>query len=259
MLVEKSGWLNKPKAELLAAWLNEHGALEVTGDKVAIETAITENRLSGLSIDLVLNGLDDVDARRETQRLWPSVIVDGGINEVGAAVVQHRLDQPQSACLLCWFEAPKADEKTAQSRWTGLHRDSLHDADRQLSDKDISAAAESKRDWLQKCRREGKTVCSIITEAQLAARLGIAANDGFRPSVPFVASASASLIVSAAVKGSTFPEYPMPSKFQIGSLFLGPAHSACVERLPFARCQCVLQRKTIDRVRGARARRTGSK
>jgi hypothetical protein len=46
---------------------------------------------------LILNGLDDVNARRATQRLWPSVIVDGGINEVGAAVVQHRLDRPESA------------------------------------------------------------------------------------------------------------------------------------------------------------------
>lgn len=255
VLMENSGWLNEPKAVRLAAWLRRHGALVVTGEKVEIETAIAENRLGGLAIDLIVNGFDDVGARRETQRLWPSVIVDGGINEIGAAVVQHRLDRPESACLMCWFEPAQTDEKALQSRWTGLHRDSLNDANRQLTDQDIEVAEASKREWLRERQREGKTVCSIITEAQLAARLGVGANDGFRPSVPFVATASASLVVAAAVKANAFPDARAPSMFQIGSLFLGPDHSASVERIPWSHCQCVTQRKIINAVRTARLRR----
>lgn len=254
LLMALAGWLNEPKAVRLAAWLKEHGALTVTAEEIAIEAAIADNRFSGLAIDQVINGLDDVDARRETQRLWPSVIIDGGINEVGAAVVQHWLDRADSACLLCWFEPTKTDEKALQSRWTGLHRDSLRDADRQLTEQDISAAAESKREWLRERQREGKTVCSIMTEAQLAARLGVSANDGFRPSVPFVASASAALVVAAAVKANAFPQAFAPSMFQIGSLFLGPEQNAALEREPSERCQCVTHRALIRAVRGSRTR-----
>jgi hypothetical protein len=248
--------LNEPKALRLAAWLKQNGVLDVTSDEITIEAAIAGNRLGGLTIELALNGLDDSGARRETQRLWPSVMIDGGINEAGAAVVQYRLDWQESACLMCWFEAPWIDEKALQSRWTGLNRNSLVDANRQLSDQDIAAADESKREWLRERQREGKTVCSIITEAQLEARLGVAANDGFRPSVPFVASASASLVMAAAVKAFAFPQAPAPSMFQIGSLFLGPEHSAMAKRSPSERCQCVSQRRLITAVRAARMRRS---
>jgi molybdopterin/thiamine biosynthesis adenylyltransferase len=256
LLMDAIDWLNQPKALRLAEWLNEHGVLAVTGDEISVEEAIAENRLNGLMIDLALNGLDDVAARRETQRLWPSIVIDGGINEVGAAVVQYQLDWPESACLMCWFEAPQIDEKILQSRWTGLHRDSLRDANRQLSDQDIAAADESRREWLRERQREGKTVCSIITEAQLAARLGVTASNGFRPSVPFVASASASLVVAAALKALAFPGAPAPSMFQIGSLFLGPQNSQSVKRQPSERCQCVVQRHLITALRARRTRRS---
>jgi hypothetical protein len=39
-------------------------------------------------------------------------------------------------------------------------------------------------------KRLGKTICSIINEARLAS-LGVMVEEGFRPSVPFVATASA--------------------------------------------------------------------
>jgi molybdopterin/thiamine biosynthesis adenylyltransferase len=257
MLMEKSGWLEQPKALRLAAWLKQHGVLDVTCDETTVEAAIAENRLDGLNIDLALNGLDDSAARCETQRLWPSVIVDGGINEVGAAVTQYRLNWLDSACLMCWFQASQVDEKALQSRWTGLRRDSLDDANRPLSNQDIAGAEESKREWLRARQLEGKTVCSIITEAQLAARLGVAANDGFRPSVPFVASASASLVVAEAVKSLAFPNAPAPSMFQIASLFLGPEHSAAATRLPSQRCQCVVHRSLITAMRDRRLRLRG--
>ncbi|MBS0418660.1 MAG: ThiF family adenylyltransferase [Proteobacteria bacterium] len=254
LLMERNGWLKEPKALRLAAWLKQHSILNVTSDEITIEAAIADNRLDGLTIDLALNGLDDPGARRETQRLWPSVIIDGGINEVGAAVTEYRLDWQECGCLMCWFDAPQLDEKALQSRWTGLRRDSLDDANRQLSDRDIVTADESKREWLRARQREGKTVCSVVTEAQLAARLGVAANEGFRPSVPFVAAASASLVVGAAVRAFVFPQEPAPSMFQIGSLFLGPAHSATAKRSPSERCQCVLQRKLIMAVHARRMR-----
>lgn len=253
ILLELEGWLGHPKATRLATWLDENSNLAVTGEKALIESAKFGPEVSGLAIDLVLNGLDDVEARREAQDLWPAVIVDGAINEIGAAVVQYRLDQKQLACLKCWFEIQKVDERPLQSRLTGLNISSLADTVRLLTEDDIAQAAEDKRDSLRERKREGKTLCSIISEAVLAAKLGVEVQEGFKPSAPFVATAAAAMVVAEAVKALVFPEAPVVSKFQIDSLFLGPEESAVKLKMhPLASCQCVVHRKTIDQLRAKR-------
>ncbi len=253
VLLELEGWISHPKAKRLATWLAENSNLTVTGEKALIESAKSSPEVSDLAIDLVLNGLDDVEARREVQDLWPAIIVDGGINEIGAAVIQHRLDQKQRACLKCWFEPQRVDERLLQSRLTGLSNTSLTDTGRLLTEEDIAQAAEEKRDWLRKRKSEGRTLCSIISEAVLAAKLGVEVQDGFRPSVPFVATAAAAMVVAEAVKAVVFPDAPVVSMFQIASLFLGPEASALkLNRPPSASCQCVAHRKLIDQLRAKR-------
>lgn len=249
ILLELDGWFGQPKATRLATWLRENSNLEVTGEKNLIETAKSGPEVSGLAIDLVLNGLDDVEARREAQGLWPAVIIDGGINEIGAAVVQHRLDQKQLACLYCWFEPQKIDARLLQSQLTGLNVASLNDTSRLLTEEDIAQAAEDKRDSLRKHRREGKTLCSIISEAVLDSKLGVKVQEGFKPSVPFVATAAAAMVMAEAVKALEFPETPVASMFQIASLFLGPEVSAQkLYRPPSTSCNCVVHRKMIDQL-----------
>ena len=258
ILLELEGWLGHPKATRLATWLHENSNLNVTGEKALIESAKSGPVVSGLAIDLVLNGLDDVDARRDAQSLWPAVIIDGAINEIGAAVVQHRLDQKQLACLKCWFEIQKVDERPLQSRLTGLNISSLTDTGRLLTENDIAQAAEDKRDSLRERKLDGKTLCSIISEAFLAAKLGVDVQEGFKPSAPFVATAAAAMVLAEAVKALVFPETPVVSMFQIASLFLGPEKSAIkLHRLPSASCQCMVHRKTIDQLR-ARRKKVGS-
>lgn len=253
ILLELEGWLGQPKATRLATWMRENSNLDVTGEKGLIETAKSGPEVSGLAIDLVLNGLDDVEARRETQDLWPSIIIDGGINEIGAAVVQHRLDQKQLACLKCWFEPQKIDARLLQSQLTGLNIASLIDTGRLLTEEDIAQAVEGKRDSLRERKREGKTLCSIISEKALATKLGVEAQEGFKPSVPFVATAAAAMVVAEAVKALAFPEMPVASMFQIASLFLGPEESAQrLYRLPSASCNCVVHRKMIDQLHDKR-------
>ncbi len=253
ILLELEGWLGQPKATRLATWMRENSNLDVTGEKGLIETAKSGPEVSGLAIDLVLNGLDDVEARRETQDLWPSIIIDGGINEIGAAVVQHRLDQKQLACLKCWFEPQKIDARLLQSQLTGLNIASLTDTGRLLTEEDIAQAIEGKRDSLRERKREGKTLCSIISEEALATKLGVEAQEGFKPSVPFVATAAAAMVVAEAVKALAFPETPVASMFQIASLFLGPEESAqSLYRLPSASCNCVAHRKMIDQLHDKR-------
>lgn len=255
VLLKRSGWLDQSKAIQLASWLLENSQLEVSGEKDFIESAKSGKQVSELSVDLILNGLDDVNARREAQRLWPSVIIDGGINEVGAAIVQHRINQTNLACLMCWFEAPKVDEKKQQSQLTGLNISSLTDINRPLNESDIEAAAEEKRDWLRKLSRDGKTVCSVISEATLSAQLGIEVDDGFKPSAPFVATAAAAMVVSEAVKALAFPTAPVIPKFQISNLFLGPEETSIRLKMnPSNSCQCVSHRELIKRLQAKRMR-----
>jgi len=255
ILLERAGWIGVGKAVRLANWLGENSNLEVTAEKSVIASALDGPLLSRLTVDLVLNGLDDAEARRDAQGLWPAIIVDGGINEIGTAVVQHRLDQERRACLKCWFESPQVDERLQQSRLTGLNIASLNDLGRTLTDDDIAHAAEDKRDWLLERKTEGKTLCSVISEAALSTKLGVEVEEGFRPSVPFVATAAASMVMAEAVKALAFPEVPVAGMFQIASLFLGPGETAMkLDRLPSVSCPCVVHRATILRLHASRQR-----
>jgi molybdopterin/thiamine biosynthesis adenylyltransferase len=258
VLLEADGWIGQPKASRLAAWLNDHSDLCVTGERSTIAAALGGGTVRDLAVDLILTGLDDLEARRDAQGAWPAVIVDGGINEVGAAVTQHRIDHEGLACLKCWFDSPKHDERQIQSRLTGLSFASLDDIGRELADDDIAHAAEDKRDWLIERKKEGKTLCSIISEAALLAKLGIAAEEGFRPSVPFVATAAASLVLAEAMKSIAFRDAPVTGMFQIASLFTGPEDSSIhLRRAPTITCQCHVHREMIKRLRDARARTAG--
>lgn len=248
LLTENTGWVGKPKAKRLAEWLRSNRRLDVTADKALIVDAVVKEPVSNLSIDLVLNGLDDNQARRDSQKLWPAIIVDGSINEVGASVTQQRLSENDMACLKCWFEEEKVDEKIEQSKITSLSIDSLNNIDRLLTDSDIEDASPECHEWLRQSARDGKTICSVISEASLSNRLGVDVEKGFRPSVPFVASAAAALVMAEAIKALTFPDSGVVGLFQIQSLFMGPESSVSIRRRPSPSCSCVAHRSLIERL-----------
>lgn len=257
ILTEREGWLGESKAMRLATWLGQRSALTVSGEKALIESAKSGPIASSLAINLVLNGLDDAEARRTAQDLWPAVIVDGGINEIGAAVTQFRLDQQGHACLKCWFETQQVDERKEQSRLTGLTINSLADGGRQLTDGDIECAAEDKQAWLRERKQEGVTVCSIISEAALTSKLGVEVEAGFTPSVPFIATAAATMVMAEAIKALAFPSTSVVANFQIASLFIGPEESSLkLSRFPSRTCQCVVHRTTIDNLAQRKAMRS---
>ncbi len=248
-ILAQADWITKPKATHLGDWLAKNGKLEVTGEKNIIETARTGAIASSMQIDLILNALDDVSARRDAQDMWPAVIIDGGINEVGAAVVQYRLDRPDMACIKCWFETPQVDEKKLQSQLTGLSLDSLTDMGRVLNDADVDRSAPEKREWVRQQAKDGKTVCSLISEATLATRLGVESSAGFKPSAPFVATAAAALVVAEAIKSILYPKAPITSMVQVASMFLGPELTTQkIGRPPSSSCQCVVHRNLIQRL-----------
>jgi hypothetical protein len=253
-LLDDLAWMLQPKAVQLAAWLNQRSGLTVTGEQALVEDARAGTFVKGLTVDVVLNGLDDVQARHDAQMMWPALMVDGGINAVGAAVVTHRLDRPQGACLRCTFQLPIVNERAAQTKATGLSLESLRgDHGRLLSPADVDAADESHRPWLQEQLQQGKTICSTIAEGQARSALGVTLTTGFKPSVPFVATASAALVVAQALRSLLYPQERYVQLFQMASLFLGPHASAGALTPADARCECTTQRSLILRIAGARS------
>jgi molybdopterin/thiamine biosynthesis adenylyltransferase len=256
ILVEVEGWLGHPKAERLTEWLLANSQLAVTGEKALIEEAKSGAIVKDIAIDLVINALDDAEARREAQTLWPRIIVDGGINDVGAAVTQHRLERSGMACLRCWFESKAENEKVSQSRATGLDIQSLADSNRLIEEEDIARADPSKREWLREQKNEGKTICSIISEIALSKKLGVEVSGNFRPSVPFVATAAAAMTMAEAVKAVVFSSQRFNGMVHIANLFVGANKTLISLNMPaLATCQCVAHRYLIEQLAEKRSER----
>ncbi len=257
VLLDDTSWLGASKAERLSEWLDERSPLVCSGEQAFVETARSGRHLRAMAVDLVLNGLDDVQARWDAQLLWPSVLVDGGINAVGAAVVTHRLDRPDAACMRCSFRLSLIDEMTIQANLTGLNRATLSsDLGRALTEDDLVAAEESMRPWLRQQLAQGRTVCATITEAQ-SRGLGMELAGGFSPSAPFVATASAALVVAQALKALAYPSAEFIQRFQFENLFVGPDAAVGVLTPADPNCLCVTQRSAIERVDTNRRHRAG--
>ena len=253
-LLDDLVWLSQPKAVQLATWLDKRSGLEVTGEQALIRDARAGEVVKAMAVDLVLNGLDDVHARHDAQLMWPSIMVDGGINAVGAAVVTHRLDRPQGACLRCTFQLLLVDGRVAQSKATGLSFESLHgDHGRLLTETDVDGADEAHKPWLRERLQKGRTVCSTIVDGQARAALGVTLAAGFKPSVPFVATASAALVIAQALRSLLYPRDRYVQLFQMANLFLGPLASAGVLTLADVKCECTTQRSIILRVAQTRS------
>jgi len=253
-LLDDESWLDTSKAQRLAAWLDRADGLRCTGEEAFVADARSGSFVREMSVELVLNGLDDVRARHDAQMLWPSVLVDGGINSVGAAVRTHRLDRPHGACMRCSFRLPPVSERELQSKVTGLSTTSLEsDLGRPLNEQDVADAKEPMREWLQEQVALGKSVCSTISEAQ-SRSLGIEFDEGFNPSAPFVATASAALVVAQALKALFYPDAEYTQRFQMESIFIGPEASLGVLTRADPGCECVTHRAVIDRVASRRTR-----
>lgn len=248
VLMEAKGWSGKSKAVRLAHWLGSNSQLEVSGEKAFVADAIGGARCKKLDPSLVLNGLDDVRARHDAQLIWPDLIIDGGISDFGVAVVQHRLDDRGLACLRCAFQLPTEDHQVVQSSLTGLNQESLRDQERLLTMDDVEKANPTKRDWLIEKVRDGKTICSVVSEATLE-NLGASVESGFRPSVPFVATAAAALMMAETVKALCHSTRTYRQNLAIGNLLLGSAGVGFMDRSADESCVCVLHRALIERLR----------
>lgn len=244
VLMERAGWSGKGKAARLADWISSNGLAAATGERALIADAIGSEKCIELCPRVVLGGLDDVSARHDAQMLWPDLMIDGGINNLGAAVVQHRIDERRQACLRCTFSLPATDVHAIQTELTGLDGETLSAPDRPLTAEDLARASPEKQQWLRQRLSEGKTVCSIVSEATMA-KFGANLERDFKPSVPFVATAAACLVMAEFTKYLLDRNAEYHQTSVVGNLFLGTSRSSSFNRAADPSCLCVLHHQNI--------------
>lgn len=259
VLLDKESSIGRSKAVEIAAWLEQTNSyIDAEGIKSDIESVLSAEILQGKLIDVVINGLDDVAARHAVQKLWPNILVDGAINSIGSSVVTHSMANREFSCLRCTFELPNKDHLEEQSEATGLSRASLGgDQNRPISDADIDAAAEASRPWLQEQQRLGRTLCSTMQMAQVEG-LGLRLKKGFLPSVPFIASAAAALVMAQMLRNLLWSEEEFIHQFQFPNLFEGVETGHRFARFASKNCECMRHSVFIDKVLAKRASQLGA-
>ena len=196
---------------------------------------------------IVLNGLDNISVRHEVQRsLWPNVVIDGAIGGFTCQVSRHPWPN-DVACLICLFREPEGKSaEELQAEATGLSSEVLAQPDRLLQEADILAASADKQEFLR--ARLGRPICSVVQEG-VAQKIS---NDqqaaGFQPSVPFVATFSACMVMAEAVAHICGWPSVLEPRFQFDFL-LGPAYGQLVPQERRAACICTQKAKNINAIR----------
>lgn len=237
--------LNTPKAAFLASILDKCG-IRADGFTGPFERYASELRQFPR---IVLNGLDNIDVRHEVQRtLWPNIIVDGAIGDFMCQVSRHPWPD-DIACLICLFQRPSGrPAEETQSEATGLSRDRLQQPESLVTEADVEAAPQEKRDALRSSI--GHPVCSVVQQAVAQQMSQEQQELDFEPSVPFVACFSACMVMTEALAYLCGWDSPLEPRFQFDFL-TGPDYG---QNLPQARrtgCVCA-RRRNIDKVRALR-------
>lgn len=198
---------------------------------------------------VILNGLDNVEARHQVQDVWPDLIIDGAIGDFGCQVSVHPWGT-DIACLRCLFQPESAEAtETVASRATGLTATRVQHAEDAVTENDVVAAAHDKQAWLRE--RIGHKICSVVQEA-VARELSIKEQGAeFRPSVPFVATLSASMVVGEFVKYQMGLTSSLEPRYQFDAL-RGPERGLEVPQERRRDCLCVTRSCNISVVRNRR-------
>lgn len=196
---------------------------------------------------LVLAGLDNVEARHATQRLWPDLLVDGATGDtmLGLHVVQGA-GQP---CMECFLPTPSAGPSPYErlSALTGLSIEKLRNGDEILLREDLAGVATEQRARIGS--HVGKKICGLAE----AVGLTDLEPGGFQPSAAFVSLAAGCLVVGRLIATELGIE-PTKNFVQYDALF-GPVAATTELRRAMSRCYCVERASTIARVRAVRLER----
>jgi hypothetical protein len=203
---------------------------------------------------LVLNGLDNIPARRAVQGLWPNQIIDGAIGQTLCEVTLHPWEGKLS-CLRCDFEEPTVDALEVQVRSTGLRAARMAEPSAVVGAADVEGAPAERREWLRS--RQGMPICSVVSEGVLAALSADSQTEGFEPSAPFVACLSACMVVAEMVRHCAGWRPVLETGFQFDSL-VGPQNGVFKTHMRKVDCECVSRRENIDLLRNRRRRIDGA-
>jgi molybdopterin/thiamine biosynthesis adenylyltransferase len=209
---------------------------------------------------VVLNAVDNIDARHEAQALWPDVLIDGAIGDFPCQVSRYDwgLDR---ACMKCLFQHPPgAKAEVVASCATGLSEARVEQAEETVTEDDVRKAPENLQEWLH--RQLGRQICSVVRDG-IARQISTSEQRiGFSPSVPFVACLSACMMVGELVKHISGWSTELETRFQFDSL-RGPAFGAMVPQRRRQDCECAARATNIEkwrrlRVENAHPERKGS-
>jgi molybdopterin/thiamine biosynthesis adenylyltransferase len=240
--------VGKSKAKVAVERLTTHGGLDVRPFE---KDVMLFTRESAAPPTIVLTALDSGDARRAAQLLWPDLVIDGAIGDFMAQVGFHPGDLAKDvACVRCVYppDGGGASSRVTAESATGLPSERLANQNDLLTEDDIQAAAEDKRPWLK--QNVGKVKCSVVSEA-VARAIAIESIEGFEPSAPFVACASAAMVMTELVRHAAGEESPIDPRFQF-DLLAGPHNGLDFGRGRSQTCECVVRRPIIEALRAKR-------
>lgn len=241
--------IGKKKAEENARWLNVSGGLRAKPVSGPIEELLPAFGKELPQPVIVLNGLDNVEARHLIQELWPDVLIDGAIGDFSCQAAIHLWGRGM-ACLKCLFDLPAApDPVVAASRATGLSAARVRDAEAVVDSADVDVAPENKRELLR--ANIGRQICSVVSEAMLARIAKDNSGGNFSPSVPFVATLSGTLVIAMLMK-QLMGHRISPARYYV-DILSGPRNAEMFNEPAKSSCFCRTRSKIISEVRGARA------
>jgi hypothetical protein len=233
------------KVNLAAAKL---GAFDCHPFRGRVEQAIKEIDDRKLPwTQVVMSGLDSVEARHATQLLWPDLLIDSSTGDTAAGV---RLCPDGGACLMCLVQESKREVSalTELIELTGLSREDLTDGSRLLTDDDVERAKPAIRARMRAA--VGAPVCGLGRAIGLAE----GGEADYRPSIPFVSQQAACLGVGRliahlhALAGSNHLDANL---VQYDTL-LGPTQLTALRLRPREHCYSVVRRPIIEQVREQR-------
>ena len=224
--------------------------LEAEGAAEEVTAFVARNNAAGAWRPIVINALDNIEARHAVQDLWPDVILDGAIGDFACQVSRHPWLE-DTACLRCLFRLPAGEtSELVASRASGLRTSRIWGDTEVVTEEDVREAPFDKKKWLR--ARVGRLVCSVVEEAVAQQISAEAQNAGFQPSVPFVACLSASMIVGEFVKSVVGHSSPLEPRFQL-DILRGPTFGQSLPQGRRADCLCTTRAKNIETVRKIRS------
>lgn len=197
---------------------------------------------------IVVNALDNIDARHDAQGIWPDVVIDGAIGQFECQVSTHPWG-PDVACLRCLFRHPPASADVIAARATGLSHRRIHDPDSLVTVEDVDSSPPERRQFLRE--QLGRPICSVIREAVAKQISDDSLPEHFQPSVPFVATMSAAMVVAELVRFTAGGEPVLEPRFQF-DLLVGPASGQKFDQRRRHDCVCITRAANISSFRQRR-------